>query len=301
MSDRKLQVQVGLLFLLSLIVVVMGILWFKEFKIGGRTYPMVVEFPNTSGLARGDEVEVKGVTAGKVEAIRFEEGRALVFLQLDRGVVLYNDAQFCIESVGLMGEKAVTIQPGTRRLGELPPGSMPKGEYHGGVTELMTGVGGALDAFERLAIRLDSLLVAFDRPKQDQVGRTLDNLERATREMASLLEENRTEISHSVRTMGDAMEDLHEMLDGHEESFGQAIEGARGTTARLDSTLVNLNRTVNRMDSLLVRVQSGEGTLGRVIQDEVLYDQFVATLSDAKALLQDVRENPKRYFKFSIF
>jgi phospholipid/cholesterol/gamma-HCH transport system substrate-binding protein len=301
MSDRKLQIQVGLLFLLSIIVVVMGILWFKEFKIGGRSYPLVVEFPNTSGLARGDEVEVKGVTSGKVEAIRFEEGRALVFIQLDRGVELYNDAQFSIESIGLMGEKAVTILPGTRRTGVLPPGSTPKGEYHGGVTELMTGVGGALDTFERLATRLDSLLVGFDRPKQDQVGRTLDNLERATREMANLLEENRTEIAHSVRTMGDAMEDLHAMLDGHEDSFGQAIEGARSTTAHMDSTLVNLNRTVNRMDSLLVQVQSGEGTLGRVIEDEALYDEFVATLGDAKALLQDVRQNPKRYFKFSVF
>ena len=301
MSDRKLQAQVGFLFLLSIIVVVMGILWFKEFKVGGRTYPLAVEFPTTSGLVRGDPVEVKGVPSGKVEAIRFEEGLALVFLQLDRGVVLYNDARFNIESVGLMGEKAVTILPGTRRAGEISPGSIPKGEYHGGVSELMTGVGGALETFERMANRLDSLLVGFDRPKQDQVGRTLDNLERATRDLATLLEENRNEISRSVRTMGDAMEDLHAMLDGREESFGQALDGARGTTARLDSTLVNLNRTVIRMDSILVRVQSGEGTLGRVIEDQALYDQFVATLGDAKALLQDVRENPKRYFKFSIF
>jgi phospholipid/cholesterol/gamma-HCH transport system substrate-binding protein len=55
------------------------------------------------------------------------------------------------------------------------------------------------------------------------------------------------------------------------------------------------------MDSLLARVESGKGTLGRVIQDDGLYYELVVTLRDAKALLRDVRENPKRYFKVSIF
>ena len=101
--------------------------------------------------------------------------------------------------------------------------------------------------------------------------------------------------------MGAAMEDLHAMLDGREDQFGEALEGARGAAVRLDSTLTRLDHTVTLMDSLLVQIQSGEGTLGKVIQDEALYDEFVTTLADTKALLQDVRENPKRYFKFSIF
>ncbi len=63
--------------------------------------------------------------SGRVEAIRFEEGLALVTMEMDRGVVLYNDAEFGIESVGLMGQKAVAIHPGSRRTGELPPGSIP--------------------------------------------------------------------------------------------------------------------------------------------------------------------------------
>ena len=55
------------------------------------------------------------------------------------------------------------------------------------------------------------------------------------------------------------------------------------------------------MDTLLAQVQSGQGTLGKLAQDEELYKQVVATLADAKALLADVRQNPKRYFKFSVF
>ncbi|HET9233027.1 MAG TPA: MlaD family protein, partial [Candidatus Eisenbacteria bacterium] len=86
MTERRLHAQVGLLFLLSVTVLVLGILWFKEFKVQGNTYTQAIEFQTTSGLVKGDPVEVKGVPSGKVNDIRYEEGLALVEVQLDRSV-----------------------------------------------------------------------------------------------------------------------------------------------------------------------------------------------------------------------
>src|SRR6185436_7363676 len=93
MSERRLHAQVGLLFVLSVTVLVLGILWFKEFQIRGRTYTQIIEFQTTSGVVKGDPVEVKGVPSGKVEDITLEEGLALVKVQLEKKVKLYRDAQ----------------------------------------------------------------------------------------------------------------------------------------------------------------------------------------------------------------
>jgi phospholipid/cholesterol/gamma-HCH transport system substrate-binding protein len=302
MSERRLHAQVGLLFVLSVTVLVLGILWFKEFQIRGRTYTQIIEFQTTSGVVKGDPVEVKGVPSGKVEDITFEEGLALVKVQLEKKVKLYRDAQFSIESVGIMGQKMVSIFPGTRQAGELEKDAIPKGVYRGGTTEIMNGVSDALEIFQRIASRVDTLVAGLGGgEKQKQFGQTLDHLERASRDLSVLLEENRKGITESVQGMNSAMSDLHAILDGKEETFGETLDQAHRASARLDTTLAGLQVTIAKMDTLLTQVQSGQGTLGKLSQDEELYKQFVATLEDAKALLADVRQNPKRYFKFSVF
>jgi phospholipid/cholesterol/gamma-HCH transport system substrate-binding protein len=302
MSERRLHAQVGLLFVLSVTVLVLGILWFKEFQIRGRTYTQIIEFQTTSGVVKGDPVEVKGVPSGKVEDITFEEGLALVKVQLEKKVKLYRDAQFSIESVGIMGQKMVSIFPGTRQAGELEKDAIPKGVYRGGTTEIMNGVSDALEIFQRIASRVDTLVAGLGGgEKQKQFGQTLDHLERASRDLSVLLEENRKGITESVEGMNSAMSDLHAILDGKEETFGETLDQAHRASARLDTTLAGLQVTIAKMDTLLTQVQSGQGTLGKLSQDEELYKQFVATLEDAKALLADVRQNPKRYFKFSVF
>jgi phospholipid/cholesterol/gamma-HCH transport system substrate-binding protein len=301
MSDRKHQVQVGVLFIASIVVLVVGILWFKEFKVSEKSYRIVVEFPTTSGLVKGDPVEVKGVPSGKEADIRFEYGKALVTLQLGRNVHLYEGTTVAIENAGLMGQKVVAIYPGTPQGEPIPEGAILKGDYRLGITELMGGLGGALNTFERLATRVDSLLAAFDKSKQDRLDNTLTNVERATDELATLLEENRDDLARGIRGLAEAMDDVHAMVDGRGEQFGETLDDASAAAARLDSTLTKLDGVVTSLDGVLAKVESGEGTLGRLVQNDALYYELVVTLRDAKALMQDVRENPKRYFKFSIF
>lgn len=301
MTDRRQQVQVGVLFIASLILLITGVLWFKEFRIGRKTYEVTANFPSTSGLAKGDAVEVKGVPSGKVVDIRFAEGKALVTLQLASHVQLHQGAFAAIDNVSLMGQKVVSVNPGAMSKPVLPPDTILPGFYRGGIPELLSGVGTALGTFERLADRVDSLLASFDADRQGQVTRTLDNVERASGELADLLAANRTTLTESIRSMNLAMQDIHEMVGGRSEEFHSTLDNASRAASRLDSTLTSLDRTVTRMDSLLARVEAGQGTLGKVVQDEDLYDQLVVTLKDAKDLLQDVREHPKRYFKFSVF
>jgi phospholipid/cholesterol/gamma-HCH transport system substrate-binding protein len=301
MSERKLQIQVGILFIASVAILIAGVLWFKEFTIGGHNYEVVVEFPQTSGLVKGDPVDVKGVRSGKVEDIEFKYGQALVTVSLERSVVLRHGTVVSISNVGLMGQKVVNIWPGRIAEDTIPEGTVLRGVYEAGIPEILGGMGGVLDTFESLAARVDSLLASLDDSRQQQLLNTLSNVERATGELADLLEGNREDLNASIRSMRTAMGELSTMMEGRGATFGQTLEDASSAMARLDTTLTILDTTVSRMDKLLARVEGGEGTLGHLVQDQDLYDELVLTLRDAKALLYDVRQNPKRYFKFSIF
>ena len=104
MTDRGREVQVGAVFLLALVALIAGVLWFKDFTLGRKNKVVSVDFPTTSGLLKGDLVEVQGVNSGQVSDIHYEEGHSEVDLELDTGIELYPGTRFVIEYVGIMGQ-----------------------------------------------------------------------------------------------------------------------------------------------------------------------------------------------------
>jgi phospholipid/cholesterol/gamma-HCH transport system substrate-binding protein len=201
-----------------------------------------------------------------------------------------------------MGQKLVALYPGPSSAGSpLPPGSVLQGDYQPGIPQLMAGLGGTLETFERFATRLDSLLAMFDESQQSQLRSTLGNTERMNKELADLLQENRKELSSSIRNMSETMAELNLALEGRGEKLGTLVDNAASASAQLDSTLATLDRAVTRVDSFMAQVEKSEGTVGKVLSDDELYDELLSTLDQARALLADVRENPRRYFKMSLF
>jgi len=300
MSDRKLELQVGVIFLLSVVVLVAGVLWFKNYHLGQKETEVTIEFPTTSGLVRGDLVEVQGVTSGEVAVIRFEGTRSLVTLKLNRGVILYPDSRFVIENVGIMGQKLVAIYPGTPTTAVDPATTVFHGEYQPGIPQLMSQLGGTLEAFGRISNRLDAVIAAM--PTDDQsIRRTFTNLNTITEESATFLRDSRAELSQSIRNLNRSMAELHEAVGGRKESVSKLIDNTTRATARLDTTLIALGSTAARVDRLLDQLETGNGTLGKALRNDALYDSLVMTLSQTRALIEDVQKHPKRYVKLSLF
>jgi hypothetical protein len=154
MTERNQQIQVGAVFLFALVALVVGILWFKEFKLGRGMNEVLVEFPKTSGLVKGDPVEVRGVQSGQVARIRYTEGRSLVTLSLQKDVALYRN-KVVIER---QDWRARNSSRSTRDLGR--SSSLRRrfsGQYQPGIPELMDDLGGSVASFQRLATRLENV------------------------------------------------------------------------------------------------------------------------------------------------
>jgi phospholipid/cholesterol/gamma-HCH transport system substrate-binding protein len=301
MSERRQQIQVGILFMLAVIVLIAGVMWFKDFKIGGATYHVRVDFPSTSGLVNGDPVEVRGVVSGKVASIDYREGKAIVTLQLNKGVTLYKGTRVELQNVGIMGQKLVAVFPGPPQNPPIPEGALLHGEYQPGIPQLMAGLGGTLDTFEQFAARLDSLLAKFDEAQQGQLTRTLANTEQMTKELASLLKQHREDLSVTLSALARTTAELDTALSGRGEVLGDFIDNTAQASTRLDSTLVVLDNTAQHLDQLITRIDAGQGTAGKLVSDQALYDELVTTLDKAQALLEDLQKNPRRYFKVSLF
>jgi phospholipid/cholesterol/gamma-HCH transport system substrate-binding protein len=301
MSERSQQVRVGIAFLLSVAVLVAGVLWFKNFKFGGTIVKVTVEFPTTSGLVRGDPVEVRGVPSGQVSRILFEEGRALVTLDLDKGVQLYPDTRFAIENVGIMGQKLVAVYPGKETTPVDPGSRVFTGGYQPGIPEFISNLEGVLASFDRLTNRLDVLLAAFDESDQGSLRRTLQNTETITTDVATFMKETHGELATAVRNFSLAMEDLHKTLNQRDAQVGRLLDRTERVAARADTALLVLEGAVTRADSLLAHLERGEGTAGKLMQDEDLYLELTQTIGETRRLIADIKADPKKYFKVSVF
>ena len=301
MSERSQQVRVGVAFILSLIVLVAGVLWFKNFQFGGRNVRFTVEFPRTSGLVRGDPVEVHGVPSGQVAGIRFESGRALVTLDLARDVNIYPDSRFVIENVGIMGQKLVAVYPGTATTPVDPTQQNFTGVYQPGIPEFMSNLEDVLVSFRRLTNRLEDLLAAVDDVDKGALRRTLENSETITENTARFMQETRGELGQAIRNFSAAMDDLHRTLNGREAKLDTLLATSSRAAVRADSALAALQAAVTRADSLMARLDRGEGSMGRLLHDEDLYRELTGTLSETRTLIADIKANPKKYVKLSIF
>ena len=74
-----------------------------------------------------------------------------------------------------------------------------------------------------------------------------------------------------------------------------------GETRQIKGTVDNLKETVERINSIVDNVEEGNGSLGKLVNNEELYDNLNATSANLDRLLQDIRLNPKRYVHISVF
>jgi phospholipid/cholesterol/gamma-HCH transport system substrate-binding protein len=97
------------------------------------------------------------------------------------------------------------------------------------------------------------------------------------------------------------MDDLHRTLNGRDEQVGTLLTASTRAAARADSALVTLQAAVARADSLMSRLDRGEGSMGKLMRDEDLYRELTGTLNETRALIGDIKADPKKYFKVSVF
>ncbi|MCA9729703.1 MAG: MCE family protein, partial [Candidatus Eisenbacteria bacterium] len=158
-SERARYIQLGALFLISILVLISGVLWFKNFHFAQQRTTVLAAFPSTSGLIKGDNVEVQGVPSGHVSEVRYEDGRSLVTMEIDRGAEIRVGSRFVIENVGIMGQKMVAVYP-AKDGPVAEPGTVFRGGYQPGIPQLLEGLGTTLESVDRLAVRLESVMAS---------------------------------------------------------------------------------------------------------------------------------------------
>lgn len=325
---------VGLLILLALGVGIGGTLWLR-----GRTFGPVTTmdvYTETVGqLAEGNAVQYRGVRIGFVQRIIvLPDGSGVrVTLVLDDDIVLPGDPAAILAPESMFGAWQMEIVSRS-----LYP-TMPFFDLSGRPPSEVPTLGGfALPELSRLsrsadqiAQNLESLTqrleLAFNEETTGSLSAAIANIEAMTQELRTFVTQQ-AEVASSITANADsALTEIESAAGAARRTFEQAegiIQGARidsiltnvrvasagirdVATALADSTsgfgvtLERVDSTFARLDRITARLDAGEGSLGRLLSDSTLVVRAEEVLEQLDLLILDLRENPRRYIRLSIF
>jgi ABC-type transporter Mla subunit MlaD len=327
---------VGLALVLALAGITAAALWLSDTKLGKQDQLYTARFRTVGGLGVGAPVTLRGVKVGRVQQIRLADNNWVeADLKVRTDVNLPVRPAVIAASSSLFGEWAAAIvsgdvpqdDPSLRFM--LAEASRPGGAAWPGATLPDVGqltaqagrIAGDIAALaDRVETAFDSAAVQDLRGTLRDFAQTVAKLEDFTQRQTGRLDLVTGNLATSSDHFAGASRSLEhtlsrvdsatsagqitEILNSGRDATGDfraASADLRALMAAMRSNEASLIRVLTTADTLLRRMQSGQGTLGLLTADSTLYRETTATVIQMRQLLSDIQANPRRYFKFSVF
>jgi phospholipid/cholesterol/gamma-HCH transport system substrate-binding protein len=303
--------KIGLFMLVALIVLGVFIIKIEDIPVGERGERLMVtaRFTSAAGLDRKAPVRIAGVRVGKVEIVRLDGAEAVLELSLDPQVLLHEGASAQVSSMGMLGDRYVEIFPGDPSAPLLPPGSELAGATPPSfddvmqvateigadvkeVTEALRGsiggdqgaqkIGEIVDNIRDLTASLKELIAA----NQVNVNQTTENF----REFSATLREELPKIADKMNLLADQ---LNEVVGENRDNVEVSLENIREVSGRLRTTADNLNQITDK-------VASGEGTIGKLVNDDETVENLNETLDSIDNGVQTLQNSLGRFERFRL-
>jgi len=274
------------------IIAVVVFLWGFYYLLGNPVFQggmdVTVHLPNGAGLKRGDPVHLQGVEVGSVKDVRLiPAGGVIAELRLHEDLPLPADTRASV-SGDVFGAHTVDLQPGAAMV------HLEEGDTIRGVAErALTAVAGDIGSqATTLLTRFDSLLSPAN----------INNLGATAAVLPSSAEQLRLAFIQLHQASAALRRTAMEVEDARTgEAVGRAVARAEESAQALTALANALERSIGPLTSVFEKIDRGQGTLGRLVNDSSLYVEVNGAAAEFRTLAADIKKNPRRYINLEIF
>lgn len=280
------------------------------------------EIKDVRGLRKGSPVWISGIEIGSVKSIDLHaEYGTLVTMSIDKKSAEYvkRDSTVIVQTIGLLGDKYIEISLGSADREHISPGDTIKGVEQVEIKDIVRTGSNTLVKITEFIGELDTFLKKIEKSATGIANskfltdpQLYDNLQDATESLAVILNGFK-ESEGTLKKLIDDPSLYNKALSATAsiEEFGKKVNEGSGSLKRLaeDPELYeNLSKASKQLSDILEKIEAGEGVAGSLIKDKKLESEFKESVSELKTLskdlselAKDIKSNPKKYFKFSIF
>jgi phospholipid/cholesterol/gamma-HCH transport system substrate-binding protein len=264
--------RVGLMVVLGLAVTFAVYRYVDERSGTESGYGVYAYFDDVQGLVAKSRVLVAGIPIGYISSIRLDGDRARVDLRIEGEIRLYEDARVSMRSLSLLGERVLVIRPGTPGLPEIPDGGEIVTAVKGvGTDDIMVTVNDIAQSVKKITTQMER---AFGTEEAgDRMHDALWNLSDALENIKQVTDEAGPRIVRIMENVELATDDLSEIIHKRRGDIDRGIGEVDDTIASIHRAADQLNAVLADVKEVTGRTARGEGTIGRLTQDEALIDE----------------------------
>ena len=289
---------VGLFLVVGIIGVLTVLFVMTDAAIFRGRYIISTVVDDAGGIRKGDPVQMRGVNIGRIMGFEISPGGVKIALEIEGEFKIPVDSKVELVSAGMLGGMKADVIPGTATT-YVGYGDSLQGRTEKGLADLDQLSGQAEDVLARV-----QKLLADD---------TIGNVNVSTLEMRKLLIELSGAVKEQRKELTGLTQSLRRSSAGLEKTANapeleRSIKRLDTISTRMDEVTQTLDRGTRSMESVLARIEKGEGSLGKLTKDDELYDNMSrAALNVSQAteninkLTEEIRRNPKKYLKVSVF
>ena len=305
---------IGMIFVLSSIAFIGGLLYLQEISIRKSNYTFIVLFDNIQGLNVGDQVDMLGKKIGKVSHSRIIGQKIAVELSIDNSFSfsIPVDSKIEVKSEGLIGSKFISISPGLNTKEFILPGETVEGLREFDFAEITPGIVPLTQDLSAFARRLKATL---GEEEKDNIRLTIHNIESLTAELDTFVYNYRNIISDNdkknfqdfIKNLSGTVKDLKYGVNKEINKLDGMLDDLKKVTDKseeLSTTITELKKSsesfaisTEKFNKILNKIDNGEGTMGKLVSDSALYENMNNLVNEMRTLVDDIKENPAKYMK----
>lgn len=287
------EVKIGLVTILSLVLLYIGINYLKGINLFKPANYYYVSCINVKDINISSPVFVEGFKVGLVRSIEYDYStvdRIMLEIRLDRGMKINKGSYVSIETTLLSGAE-LHIRLNKYVTEYLKAGDVLEGRTKQGM--LLSVEDNILPGVADLLPKIDSILTAL----QALLGNTaltqsLNNLESTTRQLNTFSVQLNSFMKNDVSALSSDLKSTASNLSAFSQNLNKL---------ELEQSIRRLNTSLGDINFLTTKLNSPHSSLGLLLNDSLLYNNLNRTVENASGLLIDIRQNPKKYVRFSLF
>lgn len=286
------EVKIGLATIAALALLIYGANFLKGIDLFKSTNSYILKFENLDGLVVSNGVYIRGYKVGLVETITYdftEEYPFTVEITINNDINLPKGTVAYLFDDGILGGKGIKIvfgegdtyhQDGDTLTSDVEVGLI------GELAEVLPDIRSTIKHADSLIVSVNELVNSPEVTKSLQnIENITSDLKRTSKRLNYMLDVKFPPILNNIDSI---TEDIHDI-------------SSRLTQADYARIMTGLDTTIQNVKELSERINSNEGTLGRLLNDQSLYMDIDSTVRSVNALVIDLKQNPKDYVHFSLF
>ncbi len=296
------EIKTAIIVIGGIFLFILGFSYLKSSPLFDNSRQLFAVYANVGGLQPGTAVSINGLNVGKVNDIRFldDKGNLLVSFTVSSDFAFSKNSSVELYDTGIIGGKGLQIAPIFDGERNARSNDTLRTDTRPGLTELaQEKLTPLFKKFESAVTDADSLLLNVNEVLDSKTKNDLRGAISGLSQLINSLQGSASSLNTILKTNEGKLDSSLTNFQNLTASFSKL--GDSLNNAGLPATLRSLESTVANLDRVLAKINANDGTLGKLVNDQELYENLNNASRELDLLLQDFRLNPKRYVNVSVF